>query len=122
MAVGWSSSKTTATQLTSITTEQFFTTIIGPAANEVAHVEVEVDFPATPTDRAIVSVYGTLDASSENWDDTPIMQFTLENSPDPNKVSFRLFGVYRYRIGVKRSGTTDTLASADMAYRLATLS
>lgn len=110
-------SKTTSTQLTSITTEQFFSQTPTLNPGETHHVEVEVNFPATPTDDAIVKVYGTLDASSENWDDTPIMQFRIDNGIDPNKLSFLISGIYKYRIGVQRSGSTDTLTSADMAYR-----
>ena len=109
--------KTNATQLTGITTEQFFdqTPTLNPG--ETLHVEVEVDFPTTPTDDAIVSVYGTLDASTENWDDTPIMQFTIDSGTDPHKVSFLVSGFYKFRAGVQRSGSTDTLTSADMSYR-----
>jgi hypothetical protein len=121
MTVAWSG-KTDATQLTSITTEQFFDVTPSPDPNEVAHCEVEVDFPTTPTDNAIVSVYGTLDASTENWDDTPLLQFTISNGTDPNKVSWTIFGVYKFRVGVKRSGSTDTLTSADFSVREGSMS
>lgn len=111
-------SKTSATQLTSITTEQFFDTLITLNPGETAHVEVEVNFPVTPTDDAIVSVYGTLDASSESWDETPIDTFTIDNGTDPNKRSFLVGGFYKFRVGVKRSGSTDTITSADLSYRV----
>ena len=109
--------KTNATQLTAITTtEKFFdqTPTLNPY--EIAHVEVEANPPATPTDNLQVSVYGTLDAATENWDDTPIMQFDIANAPDPNKVSFLVSGVYKFRVGVVVDGATDTYV-ADMAYR-----
>lgn len=111
-------SKTASTQLTSITTEQFFSQTPTLNPGETAHVEVEADFPASPTDNLIVAVYGTLDASSENWDDTPIVEFTIDSGTDPNKASFLVSGVYRFRVGVRRDGTTDTITSADMAHRL----
>lgn len=113
--------KVAATQLTSITTEQFFTFsgngFIKLNPGELADIQVDVNFPATPTDDAVISLYGTLDDASENWDDTPFMQFTVSKSPDPDAVSFTVTGKYKFRIGVKRSGTTDTITSADCAYR-----
>jgi hypothetical protein len=40
------------TQLTGITTEQFFDQLPTLNPRETAHVEVSVEFPATPTDHA----------------------------------------------------------------------
>lgn len=111
-------SKLSATQLTSITTEQFFSTTPTLGPQETAHVEVEANPPTTPTDDLIVAVYGTLDDSTENWDDTPLMEFVIDKDTDPNKVSFSISGIYKFRVGVRRSGTTDTYTSADMSYRL----
>ena len=58
-------SDTAATQLTSITTEQFFDQLPTLNPRETAHVQVSVDFPASPTDHAIIAVYTTLDDTSE---------------------------------------------------------
>ncbi len=110
--------KTSATQLVSITTEQFFDTLVSLNPGEEAHVQVAVDFPVTPTDDAVFSVYSTLDTATETWDNVPIMQFTVSNALDPSQVSFRVGGVFKFRVGVKRSGSTDTLASADLSYRV----
>lgn len=113
--MSWSS-KNNLTQLTSITTEQFFDAVtLNPG--ELAHCEVEIDFPASPTDEATISLYGTLDDSSENWDDTPIWSQNIGNGIDPNKISFPVSGLYKFRIGVQRDGSTDTITSADMSYR-----
>lgn len=109
--------KVSATQLTSITTEQYFSQTPTLNPGELHHCEVEYNPVGSPTDDLVVSVYATLDASAENWDDTPIMQFTISKAIDPNKASFVITGVYKYRIGVKRSGTTDTITSADFSYR-----
>lgn len=111
-------SKTSATQLTSITTIQYFDSVPTLDPGEWAHVQVDVNFPATPTDHAVVQVFTTLDDSSENWDDTPLHEFQIDKGTDPNAVSFLVSGVYKFRVGVKRSGSTDTLTSADLAYRL----
>ena len=115
-------SDTAATQLTSITSEQFF--VFGGSSKvslnpgESAVVQVSGDFPTTPTDNLRISVYSTLDASSEVWDITPWLQFDLDRLTDPNRVSFEVSGVYAFRVGVKRTGTTDTITSADASYRV----
>ena len=111
-------SKTNATQLTSITTEQFFSTLVTLNPGETAHCEVEANPPATPTDNLIVAIYGTLDASSESWDETPYMEFVIDKAIVPNKRAFKVSGLYKFRVGVRRSGTTDTYTSADFSYRL----
>lgn len=114
--MAWSS-KTTATQLTAITSEQFFDTLVTLNPGETAHCQVDINVPVTPTDYGVVSVYTTLDASSETWDKTPFLSFQVDKAIDPNDVSFLVSGVYKFRVGVKRSGTTDTIASADLSYR-----
>lgn len=112
-------SKQNATQLTSITTEVFFDTVVELNPGEWAVCEVEYNPVASPTDNLVVSVYGTMDASSENWDDTPIHQFEIDKAIDPNKASFAVPSqrVRKFRVGVKRSGTTDTITSADFSYQ-----
>lgn len=118
--MAWSS-KTSATQLTSITTEQFFSfggsTLVTLNPGESAHVQVDVDWPSTPVDDVIVGVYATTDASTPNYDDTAYMQFRISRLTDPNAASFVVSDVYAFRIGIKRSGSTTTITSADCAYR-----
>ena len=110
-------SDTAATQLSSITTEQFFDQVATLNPRETAHLQVSVDFPASPTDHAIIAVYTTLDDTSEMWDLIPMMEFLIENTTDPNRISFLVTGVYRFRVGVRRSGSTDTITSADLSLR-----
>ena len=107
-----------AAQLTSITTEQFFSTTPQLNPGETAHLQVTVDFPTTPTDNAIMSVYTTLDDTSEDWDEIAFMSFTIDNAEDTSDVSFLVSGVYKFRVGVQRDGSTDTLTSADMNSRV----
>jgi hypothetical protein len=59
----------------------------------------------------------TLDDASEVWDLIPTMEFLLENTADPNRITFLVTGVYKFRVGVRRSGATDTITSADMGLR-----
>ncbi len=122
MGIGWGD-KIGATQLTSITTEQFFNIEQQMAVNQIAHIEVTVDFPSTPTDNALIKVYHSLDDSTIVWDDQPFLEFTIDKDTDPNKVSFTTPpGIYRWRVGVQRDGTTDTFTDADLTFRIATLS
>ena len=108
-------SDTAATQLTGITTEQFFNQVPTLNPRETAHVQVSVDFPSSPTDHLLVAVYTTLDDTSEVWDIIPMMEFLIENTTDPNRISFLVTGVYKFRVGVRRSGSTDTITSADLS-------
>ena len=112
--MAWSA-VSSATQLANITTEQFFTVTPQLTPGETAHCVVDVDFPSTPTDNAIVSIYSTVDGT--NWDDTAILAFSISNAIDPHQMSFLIAGVYQFRVGVKRSGTTDTITTADMDVR-----
>ena len=114
-------SKTSATQLTSITSEQFFsfggTSWIYLNPGESAHIIVKYNPVGSPTDHLIVAVYPTLDASTQTSDTTPYMEFTIDKGTDPNYASFIVTGLYGFRIGVRRSGTTDTITDADCSYR-----
>ena len=59
--------------------------------------------------------YGSLDGAS--WSATPLTVLVLDKDVDPNSIDFIVTGVYQFRVGVKRSGTTNTLTSADLAFR-----
>jgi len=77
--MGWSS-KVTATQVTvdqdALVDADWFDEIVVLDPGEAAHCEVEYNAPGSPTDDCIVAVEATLDATAENWDDTPILTFT----------------------------------------------
>lgn len=72
-----------------------------------AHVIVEADFPASPTDDLEVRFYASLDGS--NWDDKPFYSFTIENDTDPCQVSVIITDFAHFRVGLKASGNTDTI-------------
>lgn len=63
----------------------------------------------------VISVYGSLDGTA--WSATPLMALVLDKDVDPNSIDFIATGVYQFRVGTKRSGSTDTLTSADLAFR-----
>jgi hypothetical protein len=110
-------SDTAATQLSSITTEQFFDQVPTLNPRETAHVQVSVDFPSSPTDHAIAAMYTTLDDTSEVWALIPMMEFLIENTTDTNRISFLVTSDYKFRVGVRRSGATDMITSADLSLR-----
>jgi len=74
---------------------------------EGAHVIVDVDFPASPTDNLIVEVRASLDGA--NYDDTALFSFTIDKGTDPNQVSFVVKDVAHFKLYCKRSGSTDTI-------------
>lgn len=94
----------------SVSTTETFSSKVSLNPREMAHCIVKADFPASPTDDLIVSVYTTLDASSETYDDVPLIQFAIDNGTDPSTVPLVVGpGIYAFRIGVVASGTTDTI-------------
>lgn len=74
---------------------------------EGAHLTVDADFPASPTDNLVVEVRASLDGT--NYDDTPLYSFEVANDTDPNQVSFVVKDVAHFKLFCKRSGTTDTI-------------
>jgi hypothetical protein len=44
-----------------------------------------------------------------------MMEFLIENTTNPNRIS--LVVTYKFRVGVRRSGSTDTITSADLSLR-----
>lgn len=113
-------SKDTSTQLTSVSaTEQYFDDEIALGVNAYADIKVKVNHGGT-TDDAIVSVYGTLDDSSETWDGEALLsRYVSQGTLDNVWFALRVAGIYRFRVGVKSTGGTDTHA-ADLSYRVAT--
>lgn len=74
---------------------------------EGAHVIVDADFPASPTDNLIVEVRTSLDGS--NYDDTALFSFKVDKGTDPNQVSFVIKDVAHFKLYCKRDGSTDTI-------------
>ena len=74
---------------------------------EGAHVTVDADFPASPTDNLVVEVRASLDGT--NYDDTPLYKFEIANDTDPNQVSFIVKDVAHFKLYLYRSGSTDTI-------------
>lgn len=106
--MSWGSKTQIATNL-SVSSSELYSNAVTLNPGESAHAEVEADFPASPTDELTVKLYGTLDDSSENWDDTPMWTQNIANSPDPDKIAIPVSGLYKFRFGFARDGSTDTI-------------
>lgn len=108
--MAWGSKTQVATSL-SVAGTELFSDDIDLNPGESGHVQVVADSGGT-TDSLIISVYGTLDDSSEVWDAVPVFQFVLDTtSGNPEEVSFVISGLYRCRIGFVRDGSTDTIST-----------
>ena len=73
---------------------------------EGAHVTVEIDYDATPTDEVKIKLYGSLDGS--NYDDTPIWEMQGDKSVDPQQLSFIIKDLAHFRLGFQQTGSTDS--------------
>jgi len=73
---------------------------------EGAHLVVEVDYDASPTDEVKIKLYGCLDGS--NYDDTPIWEMQGDKNTDPQQLSFVVKDLAHFRIGVQQTGSTDS--------------
>jgi hypothetical protein len=73
---------------------------------EGAHCHLKYDSSGT-TDDLEVAVYASLDGS--NYDDLPMFKFTADkNGGAETEISFIVKDVAHFRMGLKRSGSTDT--------------
>lgn len=73
---------------------------------EAAHVIVEINYDATPTDEVKIKLYGSLDGT--NFDDTPIWEMQGDNSVDPQQLSFIIKELAHFRIGLQQTGSTNS--------------
>lgn len=109
-------SKTQIITAASVAGTETFSSWVSLLPGELAVVQVKADFPGSPTDNLKVTVYGTLDESSEVSDNQSAATTILMNTQDPAYRSFPISGMRKFRIGVVRTGTTDTI-TVDAWYR-----
>jgi hypothetical protein len=88
-------------------TERFSSDVdLETAGHEGAHCHLKYDASGT-TDDLEVAVYGSLDGT--NYDDIAMTKFTADNnSGAETEISFVVKDVAHFRVGLKRSGSTDT--------------
>ena len=73
---------------------------------EGAHVTVEINYDASPTDEVKIKLYGSLDGS--NYDDTPVWEMQADKSVDPEQLSIIIKDLAHFRIGIQQTGSTDS--------------
>jgi hypothetical protein len=74
---------------------------------EGAHVTVDANFPASPTDDLVVEVRASLDGT--NYDDSALYSFQVSKGTDPNQASFIVRHIAHFKLYTYRSGSTDTI-------------
>lgn len=89
---------------------ELFSSYVALSPGEVAHVQVKADTNGT-TDDLEVRIYGTLDATSETPDNQSNVVGLILKGNDPAYWSTLVSGFYKFRIGVVRSGSTDTITT-----------
>lgn len=78
---------------------------------EVAHVQLKIDneHASAVTDALQISVYTTIDATSEVWDTDPFMRFEYKPSTiNAEYKSLLIMGVRKFRFGALSKGATNT--------------
>lgn len=101
------------------TTEEFLEAVtMNPYEQCDVQLLIDNEHASVVTDAVIISVYATLDVSSEQWDTVPFMQFNHKPATvSAEYLSFVVAGVYKFRIGVLSAGATNTY-TVDGSYRL----
>lgn len=104
-------SKTQIENAASVAGTELFSDAVALNPGELADVQIVANSSGT-TDNLQISVYTTLDASSENWDTVPYYRFILDcTNGNDNDVSFVVSGVYKFYVGYVRTGSTDTITT-----------
>ena len=89
------------------TTESFSSDVdLESNGYEGAHLIVEINYDASPSDEVEINLYGSLDGS--NYDDTPLWTIQGDSGTDPQQLSFIVKDLAHFRIGVKQTGSTDS--------------
>jgi len=73
---------------------------------EGAHVIVEINYDASPTDEVKIKLYGSLDGT--NYDDSPIWEIQGSKSIDPQQLSFIVKDLAHFRLGFQQTGSTNS--------------
>ena len=104
-------SKTQIENAASVAGTELFSDAVTLTPGELSDIQVIGNSSGT-TDSLEIKAYGTLDASSENWDTVPFFSFVLDcTDGNDNDVSFQVSGKYKFRLGFVRDGSTDTITT-----------
>jgi len=113
MAWGSSSEILSKTGSSGVTSTEVYSSAVTLNPGELAHVTVLGNNQASSaTDDLTVNLYGDREGGgSPEWDTEPIWSQTLDTSSDTNnhRLSFPVTGLYQFRVGVVRDGSSDTI-------------
>lgn len=102
-------SKTQIMTSASVASTAANSTAVTMTPGELSHVQLIANSNGT-TSNLDIGVYGTLDASTENWDTVPLYQFTLDcTDGNDNDVSFVVPDIYKWRLTCERANGSDTI-------------
>lgn len=89
------------------TTEEFSADVdLETNGYEGAHVIVEINYDASPTDEVDIAIYGSLDGS--NYDDTAIFKMQGDHDTDPQQISIIVKDVLHFRVSFQQTGSTNS--------------
>lgn len=104
-------SKTQIMTAAAVAGTELFSSSITLNPGETAHIQVIGNSGGT-TDNLIIAVYATLDPDGDNWDTVAVFKIELDcKDGNDNDISFVVSGLYSFRIGCVRSGTSDTITT-----------
>ena len=108
--MAWGSKTQIASGL-SVAGTELFSSAVTLNPGELVHIQIVGNSGGT-TDNLDIAIYTTLDDSTENWDTVPLTPLQLDcTDGNDNDISIPLSGIYRFRIGFVRSGSTDTITT-----------
>ena len=111
--MAWSNTTGTATNVTATTMADIpsdgATVAVALNPGETVNVQIEADFPTTPTDDLQWQILASPDGGT-TWDVLPVASGLLENTSDPNRVTVQVFGFRTIKVQAARVGSTDTIA------------
>ena len=108
--MGWLGKTTGGTQKTAVVNawQAFNKITLNP--RELSVVEIlAYNESGSVTDALEIRIITTLDAGSEDWDDTPVQAFSFEPSTfqTEEKITFNVVGYHYFRVEVQSAGSTD---------------
>lgn len=84
-------------------------------ATDIIHIDISVNFEATPADDAIWQILGSVDGTT--YQPIPIMSGTILNTTDPNGVSILVEGYFSIKLQGKQDAAVDTTNAMTVSHK-----
>jgi len=82
---------------------------------EGCHITFNIDYASTPTDEAMIMVFGSLDGV--NWDNAPLYSLYGVNTVDPCRLSLIIKDLPYLRLSFGQTGSTDAHSLSSVFYK-----